>query len=328
LSYQDKKAKKGKKIAAKKEEKIMLIYIYKNNGQFGPFEESKVLEWLAGGQLSYEDLAVRQGGTKWEPLRVLFPAAVNPAVLQPVFSNPAAAVAAPVGAGKPAAKKSGKGFLFVMLGAISLIFVGLVGSAVIFAVNRTPRKSEPVSANRTSPDSSDKKTNPSAASLKDLKDRSKELAKFKAPLQLENKPVLKGKVAIIEQTDTSSEYSINLRGFHSYDDNYDDSEIESYGLTKERLARTPAEIDTLVQTSCAKGKMVGQYSSRFGVINAYSRVCKVSIIDYRSSKIIAQKTFENRKMEKTVPVSEYTYEYVLLYPYKDIQKYVSGLAKQ
>ena len=279
------------------------------------------MEWLAAGQLSYEDLAIRQGGAKWEPLRSLITPVQNPAVSQQSFSQPVAAV-------NPAAKKRGKGFLFVTVGAISLIFVGLIGSAVIFAISRTQRKSEPVSTTRTNTNSADVKATPVAASLKDLKDKSKELAKFKAPLQLENKPVLKGKVAIVEQTDTSSEYSINLRGFRSYDDNYDDSEIESYGLTKERLARTPDEIDTLVQTSCAKGKMVGQYSSRFGVINAYSKVCKVSVIDYRSSKIIAQKTFENRKMEKTVPVTEYTDEYVLLYPYKDIQKYVSGLAKQ
>lgn len=299
----------------------MLIYIYKNNAQLGPFEEDKILEWLAGGQLSDEDLAVREGGTKWEPLRSLFPEVQNSVVSRQSFATP-------VATGNPAAKKGGKGFLFVMIAAIFLIFAGLVGSAVIFAVSRTPRKSEPVSTTGTNTNSADLKTTPVAANLKDLKDKSKELVKLKAPLQIENKPVLKGKVAIVEQTDTGSEYSIALRGFHSYDDNYDDSEIESYGLTKERLARTPDEIDTLVQTTCDKGKMVGQYSSRFGVINAYSKVCKVSIIDYRSSKIIAQKTFENRKMEKTVPVSEYTSEYVLLYPYKDIQKYVGGLAKQ
>jgi hypothetical protein len=162
----------------------------------------------------------------------------------------------------------------------------------------------------------------------DLKDKSKELAKLKAPLKPENNPALKGKVAVVEQIDASSEYSIYLRGFHSYDDNYDDSEIESYGLTKEQLARTLNEIDTLVQTTCAKGKMIGQYSSRFGTIPAYSKVCKVSVIDYRNSKTIAQKTFENRRMEKTVSVSDYTNEYVLLYPYQEIRKYVSGLAKQ
>lgn len=303
----------------------MLIYIYKNNQQLGPFEEGKILEWLAAGQLSYDDLAVRKGGTKWEPLRSLLTAVQNPAVSPQSFSQ---SVAAPVAAGNPVAKKGGKVFLFVMLSTILMLFAGLVGSAVIFAVSRTPsRKSEPVSTTRTNTNSADVKSTPAAASLKDLKDKSKELVKLKAPLQSENKPVLKGKVAIVEQTDTSSEYSIYLRGFHSYDDNYDDSEIESYGLTKERLARTPGEIDTLVQTTCAKGKLIGQYSSRFGVIPAYSNVCKVSIIDYRSLKTIAQKTFENRKMEKTVSVTEYTSEYVPLYPYEDIRKYVGGLAK-
>ena len=43
----------------------MSIYISKNNQQTGPFDESRVLEMLASGQLSPNDFAIRQGATQW-----------------------------------------------------------------------------------------------------------------------------------------------------------------------------------------------------------------------------------------------------------------------
>ena len=51
----------------------MSIYIYKNNQQTGPFEESKVLEMLGGGQLSPNDMGIRSGESQWQPLANLFP---------------------------------------------------------------------------------------------------------------------------------------------------------------------------------------------------------------------------------------------------------------
>lgn len=50
-----------------------LIYIYKNNQRFGPYEESAVRQWLQNGQCSLNDLGWRDGMKDWLPLGVLFP---------------------------------------------------------------------------------------------------------------------------------------------------------------------------------------------------------------------------------------------------------------
>lgn len=51
----------------------MSIYLYKNNEQVGPYEESTVRDWLQNGQLSPNDSAIREGMTEWQPLgKLLF----------------------------------------------------------------------------------------------------------------------------------------------------------------------------------------------------------------------------------------------------------------
>lgn len=46
----------------------MQIYINKNNQQLGPYDEEKVGEMLKNGQLSTNDLGIRQGEQHWQPL--------------------------------------------------------------------------------------------------------------------------------------------------------------------------------------------------------------------------------------------------------------------
>lgn len=46
-------------------------YIYKDNQQFGPYEESIIKQWLDSRQLSPNDYAMRQGMTEWKPLGTL-----------------------------------------------------------------------------------------------------------------------------------------------------------------------------------------------------------------------------------------------------------------
>lgn len=69
----------------------MSIYVNKNNQQLGPFDEKKVVEMLKSGQLSTDDLAVRQGEEQWQPLGNLFPAdSISSAIPNPLTqeSNP------------------------------------------------------------------------------------------------------------------------------------------------------------------------------------------------------------------------------------------------
>ena len=55
----------------------MQIYVSKNNRQLGPFEEAQVLEMLRNGQLTPNDLGVRQGESQWQPLGKLFSGATQ-----------------------------------------------------------------------------------------------------------------------------------------------------------------------------------------------------------------------------------------------------------
>jgi hypothetical protein len=50
----------------------MSIYVNKSNQQLGPFEEAKVLEMLRFGQLSPEDLVIRQGQNQWQQAGTMF----------------------------------------------------------------------------------------------------------------------------------------------------------------------------------------------------------------------------------------------------------------
>jgi GYF domain 2 len=51
----------------------MQIYINKNNQQLGPFDEEKVKEMLAKGEISLNDLGIRQGDVNWQELGAMFP---------------------------------------------------------------------------------------------------------------------------------------------------------------------------------------------------------------------------------------------------------------
>ncbi len=97
----------------------MSIYIYKNNQQTGPFEETKVLEMLKNGQLSPNDSAIRHGEKEWQNLGVYFP---NAGKATPVEA--AATVAAP-----STPKKSRKGLLLGCGGffIVSLLIAGVLG---------------------------------------------------------------------------------------------------------------------------------------------------------------------------------------------------------
>lgn len=51
----------------------MTVYVYRNNRQQGPYEESSVAEGLRSGSLSPDDLACFVGSDRWAPLGSLFP---------------------------------------------------------------------------------------------------------------------------------------------------------------------------------------------------------------------------------------------------------------
>ena len=93
----------------------MQIYISKNNQQLGPFDEPKVLEMLNAGEISANDMAIRQGDTEWQKLGNYFPNAGDAA--------PAKIVIEPA-----VPKKSRKG---LMLGCGGFLVVALLIGGVL-----------------------------------------------------------------------------------------------------------------------------------------------------------------------------------------------------
>src|ERR1035437_1719153 len=53
------------------------LYIYKNNQQYGPYDESAVLEWLRNGQCALSDLAIQERMNDWQPLGMMFPVPIT-----------------------------------------------------------------------------------------------------------------------------------------------------------------------------------------------------------------------------------------------------------
>jgi hypothetical protein len=61
----------------------MILYIFRNNQQLGPFDESHVRDALRNGTFSANDLACPEGSTEWLPLSTFFPNEVRANDLQP-----------------------------------------------------------------------------------------------------------------------------------------------------------------------------------------------------------------------------------------------------
>ena len=294
----------------------MQINISKNNQQLGPFDEQTVLQMLQNGQLSPNDLAFRQGATNWQPLRVLFPNATqqfNPPPFQ--FNNQI----------QPPPVKSGSrnGLLFLLLGLGGFFLIGIIGLFGFVIFTSSNRKATvanlantSVIANSNTATRTNSNTNTRVTNQKELDDKLKDFAKLKPPAKLENSPTLKEKVLIVEQLDREDESTLKFSPSYA---------LSSYGLKPEQIAVNLAEVETLIQIKCGKGKEVGKYGPRMAYYSAYSNICYVSIIDYKGSKTIGNKTFVNANHPKTIP--DTGYDFINDPPTADVKKYLSGLTK-
>lgn len=100
----------------------MQIYINKNGQQLGPFEDKVVLGMIKNGQVSANDLAIRQNDRQWQTLSAMFPehfpTIIPTSTLPPMI--------------KPPMKKRFIGGIYVV--SLVLLIVGLVAAAPMAAV--------------------------------------------------------------------------------------------------------------------------------------------------------------------------------------------------
>jgi hypothetical protein len=119
-----------------------VIYIYKNDRQSGPYEDHIVVEQLKSGVLSPDDLAIRHGETRWQPLSDLFPGVSSapspprqqeekftPPLPPPRVERPAAVVAVP--ATEPIFRKTLLQKIFFGLAFLGIL-AAFIGSVVYF----------------------------------------------------------------------------------------------------------------------------------------------------------------------------------------------------
>lgn len=295
------------------------MYINKNGSQYGPFEESEIHDRLIGGQLSPNDLGIRHGQNEWQTLRVLFPTAVQ------TFGNSPMPINYQTLAPTAVTKASSNGLLFFLLGFVGFILIGTFGLvAVIILLVPSNRKVAAANlssanvytgSNTSTPTTAN--TNLRVANDKELSDKLKDFAKLKPPVKLEKQPLLKGKTLIVEQLDRESESSLRIVPSYA---------ASSYGIKSEQLALNAAEIETLIQIKCGKGRELGKYGPRMAYYVAYSNICNVSIIDYKAAKTIGQKVFVNGKAPKTIPANGM--DFILAPPTEEVEKYLNALPKE
>jgi GYF domain 2 len=295
----------------------MKMFINKNGQQHGPFDESRVLEMLRNGQLSPNDFGIKDGQQSWQKLGEMFPQPKQAAIIPPI-NKPNVQVNQQF---TPTPQKSGssKGLMFGLIGCGGLILLSVVGLLGFYAFsNKTPSDS---AANK-SVNSNTKTTAPIPTDFTSMKDKAEELAKLSPAIKLDSTAKIKGKVALVEK----GQFDAEMDFFNVYYKEISETNVTSYGLTTEMLAYKPEEIDTLIQTICTKGKVIGHYEAG---ITGYANNCKVSLIDYKSKTIFAQKTFTNSKPDKSISsVYDKSKEFIVITPFTEIQDYVKSFVPE
>lgn len=161
---------------------------------------------------------------------------------------------------------------------------------------------------------------PEKPDYKTFQAKAEELAKIAPPVKLDSKAKLKGKIAVVEKNHYES-YS--MKGFNYEGTDYYQFDLDNFGLTKEQMAVKPEEIDTLVQIKCEKGSQIGKYNVTDGrTLPAYSQNCKVSVIDYKTPSVVAQKNFSSRNLSDNITVYNSTKDVTAAAPISDIYEYI------
>jgi hypothetical protein len=203
--------------------------------------------------------------------------------------------------------------MFRLLGCGSLILLSVIG---LVGCSRSSDKSSKdiVATNKTAL--------PVPTDFTAMKNKAEELAKLSPPLKLNPTAKVKEKVAWVDK-------NITITKMQFFDDSYkkiSNLDLDYYGLTERMVAYKPEEIDTLIQTICTKGKMIGRYEQ--GVIG-YANNCKVSLIDYKSNVIFAQKNITNSTPDKSVSLLyKREKEYTMTPPISEIRDYVKSFVPE
>jgi hypothetical protein len=156
--------------------------------------------------------------------------------------------------------------------------------------------------------------------------KAKEIAETSFPMKLDSKAKLKGRILMIARSEFKS---VAVKGFDFNGDDYYQFDLDTFGLKKETLAVKPEEIETVILKACDKGKQIGQYAMSGGKkIPAFALDCKVSIIDYRISAVVAEKKFPSKGMYDDIMTTNSTREWIAGEPEAEINKYIKDFPRE
>ena len=205
-----------------------------------------------------------------------------------------------------------------LLGLVLVILFGFGCSCGLINALQQPGTTTTTNTNTASPTPS---ATPSLSEkIYEFEKNKEDLGKFTAPVKLDPKAKVQGKVAIIEGEDNY--YA--LQGI-KYSD-FDEEGLKDYGLTKDDMALKTDEIDTLVQTNCKKGKKIGSYKVTDGrIIPAYALNCETLVFNYKTPAVFAKKSFYSSDLSDNIEVSSTTTERTAYRPTEQIQKFIKSL---
>lgn len=138
----------------------------------------------------------------------------------------------------------------------------------------------------------------------------KELIKLLVSVNLKPDAAIRDKIKIVRKIE---EGAMDGSYFVKIDD------YENFGFPFNKIALAPKELETLVKIICRQGSPIGKN----GKTTQYSSKCEVSIIDYKTSSVIAQKNFENKTPDEDV--SEYHDVWVVKMPKQEIEDYLKSI---
>ena len=140
----------------------------------------------------------------------------------------------------------------------------------------------------------------------------KELVRLPTTINLKPDAAVRGKIKIVQKYE-KGDLGSNLYSFIEGAD--------YFGLPRERFADKPEELETLVKIVCVKGSPIGRVEKTA----QYSSKCEVSLIDYKTLSVFAQKTIENKTLDESPPAQSSTSKnWVVGPPKQEIESYLKS----
>lgn len=139
----------------------------------------------------------------------------------------------------------------------------------------------------------------------------KELVRLPTTLDLKPDAAIRGKIKIAQKLERG-----DLDGYFSSIEGSD-----SFGFSYDRIAARAEELETLVRIICVKGSPIGRVEKS----TQYSSKCEVSLIDYKTLTVLAQKTFENKTLDESgAAKGSFIRNWVVGPPKQEIESYLKS----